>query len=657
MLIKRLEENVINQIAAGEVIERPASAIKELIENSIDAGATRIEVVTVAGGKNLIRISDDGRGMSEGDLRLAVERHCTSKLSDDLLDIRTLGFRGEALPSIGAVSKLSIRSRTEDGESAYEINVRGGEIEGPKPAALTKGTVVEVRDLFYATPARLKFLKSDRAESTAIADMIKRIAMAFPEIRFSYSASERKPIEYPACLGEAGLLERIGQILGSDFKDNAILVNAEREGARLYGFAAVPTYNRGNAQHQFLYVNGRPVKDRSLSGAIRGAYMDYLPRDRHPVLALFLETAPQQVDVNVHPAKSDVRFRDPGMIRGLLVGALRQVLAEQGHRASTHNAGDMLAAFAKRTQSENEAQREAQYAARSNMDGNYQPTPNQNFNWQNSANRPLDYGQDYVPAASMPSNSNSNSNIDSGGFREDAPVYQVGEAGSYTQPMQEHQSRMDGMDVVSSDVRANETKATPNDEKYPLGVPRAQLHKNYIVSQTEDGLVIVDQHAAHERLVYEAMKNALAENGIASQGLLIPEVVDLEEDDIDRLMVHAEGLSELGLGIERFGTGAIAVRETPAILGEVNVQGLIMDLVDEIAEWGTSELVKDKIDHVAATMACYGSVRSGRILRSEEMDALLREMEETPNSGQCNHGRPTYVSLKLSDIEKLFGRR
>ncbi len=618
MEVKRLRETVINQIAAGEVIERPASVVKELVENAIDSGADRIEIITAGGGKSLIRVSDNGCGMGRDDVVLAIERHCTSKLSDDLMDIRSLGFRGEALPSIGAVSRLSIKTRRMGDDAGWQVRVDGGHITGPGPVALSGGTTVEVADLFHATPARLKFLKTERAESNAITETLKRIVVAFPKIRFTLSGPDRTALEFPATTGEHASLERIAQVLGQAFLENALEIDAVRENVRISGYAALPTFNRGNSQHQFLFVNGRPVRDKSLYGAIRGAYADFLARHRQPVLALFIQLDPHLVDVNVHPAKADVRFRDPGLVRGLIVGALREAIHAVGHRASTQGGKDMMQAFKQNQERAPEFQHSGGGFNRNG--GFYQQTGNANYDWRSSPNRP---NGSEAPMAD--------------GFREEA------------------QPSLSGTPWQSTDNRAG-VEAAPT-VALPLGAPRAQLHQNYIVSQTDDGLVIVDQHAAHERLVYEAMKEALYATPVAGQLLLIPEVVDLAEEDVDRLMDLEAPLARLGLKIERFGAGAIAVRETPAILGEVNPLGLIKDLADEVAEWRSADVLKERLDQVAATMACHGSVRSGRRLLPGEMDALLRQMEATPNSGQCNHGRPTYVELKLKDIERLFGRR
>ncbi|SFI57520.1 DNA mismatch repair protein MutL [Phyllobacterium sp. CL33Tsu] len=621
MPIKQLTETIINQIAAGEVIERPASVVKELVENSIDAGATRIEVVTAGGGKNLIRITDNGSGIRSDELALAVARHCTSKLTNDVHDIRALGFRGEALPSIGSVSRLSLKSRTSDADSGFEISIHGGRQDGPRPTPMNGGTIAEVRDLFFATPARLKFMKTDRAEASAISDVVKRIAIAFPHIRFSLAGSDRTPIELAATgAGSSGMLERISQVLGKEFPENAIAIDAERDGVRLTGFAGIPAFNRGNSLHQFAYVNGRPVRDKQIWGAIRGAYADVIARDRHPVVVLFLNLDPALVDVNVHPAKADVRFRDPGLVRGLIVGAIREALGQSGIRAATSGAEAMLHAFRL-------GGAEGKRAAPLHQNWRGNATVNQNYSVEQSPYRPFEV-EGALAADTR------------GGFAEPAQpfLYDVARA-------------------VAADARGAATEAPLELLSAPLGAARAQVHANYIVAQTEDSLVIVDQHAAHERLVYEALKNALHSRPLPAQMLLIPEIVDLPEEDVERLAAHAETLARFGLGIEAFGPGAIAVRETPSMLGEIDAQQLVRDLSDEIAEHDTSNGLKGILDHVAATMACHGSVRSGRRLKPEEMNALLRQMEATPGSGTCNHGRPTYIELKLSDIERLFGRR
>jgi DNA mismatch repair protein MutL len=589
---------MVNRIAAGEVVERPASVVKELVENAIDAGARRIEVVTAGGGLALIRITDDGTGLDRDDLPLAVERHCTSKLDGGLDAIGTLGFRGEALASIGAVARLAITSRRRGADEGWAIAVDGGRVSGVTPAAAAPGTRVEVSDLFFATPARLKFMKSERAETAAVTETVRRLAMTHPEIRFSISGHDRTLSDFPAT-GEDGFAERLEQILGRDFAENSVEVDAEREGVRLTGRAGLPTYNRGSAVQQYLFVNGRAVRDRQLLGALRGAYADFMGRDRHPVAALFIELPPQSVDVNVHPAKAEVRFRDPGLVRGLLVGAVREALAGAGHRATRTGAAAMTDAFARRTtlpQIHPGALPREPYGA---------PLPG------------------FTQAA---------------GFGEAAQALFADIAGS-------------------ADLRAEAPAPSAADPARPLGVPRAQIHENYIVAQTADGLILIDQHAAHERLVYERLKAALASKAVPRQLLLVPEIVDLPEEDVGRLADRADELAELGLVLEPFGPGAVAIREVPAVLDGLDAAGLVRDLAGELAELDSATTLRSQLDRVAGTMACHGSVRSGRRLRPEEMDALLRDMERTPHSGQCIHGRPTYIELKLADIERLFGRR
>ncbi|MEP4194060.1 MAG: DNA mismatch repair endonuclease MutL [Aliishimia sp.] len=597
-VIRQLDDAAINRIAAGEVVERPASAVKELVENALDAGARRIGIDYADGGKTLIRVTDDGCGISAQDLPLALSRHATSKIDGtDLLNIHSFGFRGEALPSLGAVGRLSITSRVP-GEDAAEISVEGGAMSPVKPAALNAGSVVTLRDLFYATPARLKFMRTDRAEAQAIGDVIKRLAMAEPFVQFVLrDVSSDVPREVFRAEGESGdmfdaLHGRLSRVLGREFAENALKIDALREGLHLTGYAALPTYSRGSAVAQYLFVNGRPVRDKLLVGALRGAYFDFLSRDRHPAAALFLDCDPNLVDVNVHPAKSEVRFRDPGLARGLIVSALRHALAEAGHRASTTVAGATLGAMT--------------------------PEPSSGARV---------YQMDRPSAGARQMNYAIQAPHPAPTFEETAPVF-----GRVEEPVVE----------VTGD--------------YPLGTARGQVHENYIISQTETGIVIVDQHAAHERLVYERLKNQMAENGVASQALLIPEIVELSADDAGRLLEVAEDLARFGLGIEAFGGNAIAVRETPALLGEVNAEALVLDILDELADQGESALVQAKLEAILSRVACHGSIRSGRRMRGEEMNALLREMEETPHSGQCNHGRPTYVELKLSDIERLFGR-
>jgi DNA mismatch repair protein MutL len=593
MPVRQLSEGIVNRIAAGEVVERPASVVKELVENALDAGARRIDVLTDGGGRRLIRITDDGEGMTRSDLDLAVERHATSKLSgDDLLDIRTLGFRGEALPSIGAVSRLTITTRHASEPHAWALTVDAGVKSDIRPAALTSGTMVEVRDLFYATPARLKFLKTDRSEAEAVREVVRRLAMSRPDVAFTLAGEERAPVTWGPAENE---LARLGDVMGADFRANAIAVEAEREGVHLAGFAGLPTLSRANSLGQFMFVNGRPVRDKLLVGAVRAAYSDYLPRDRHPLLALFVTLDAHEVDVNVHPAKTEVRFRDGALVRGLIVRALKEALARDAQRAATTGGGATIATFRPASM-----------------------PPRGGYDWRRSPSRPATIGATAL------------------GFAEVAQA---------------------AFDVGAPSAALAEAAPAPELLDHPLGAARAQIHENYIVSQTRDGLVIVDQHAAHERIVYERLKDALDQTGVARQILLIPEIVELDEGDAARLIARAEELARFGLVVESFGPGAVAVRESPSMLGQVNVRGLVCDLAEHMAEWDDSLPLERRLLHVAATMACHGSVRSGRRLKPDEMNALLREMEAVPNSGQCNHGRPTYVELKLSDIERLFGRR
>jgi len=611
MKIRRLSEGTVNRIAAGEVVERPAAAAKELIENAIDAGATCIDISATGGGAELLLVEDDGIGMSADDLKLAIERHATSKLpvaagqngqvEDDLSHIVTMGFRGEALPSIGAVARLSLTSRMADGEAA-EIRVDGGAVTGPMPAAFLgrgqHGTRAQVRELFYATPARLKFLKSTRSEDLALTDMVKRLAMARPDIGFTLTLDGRRAIGLEAEPGLMdGRLPRLARIMGRDFGDNAVQVEAVREGVRLSGYAGLPTYSRANAAMQFLFVNGRPVKDKLLVGAVRGAYADFLARDRHPALALFIDCDPAFVDVNVHPAKTEVRFRDAGLVRGLIVGALKQALAGAGQRASTTVAGAALTAF---------------------RAGSFRPE-----------SAPVSAFQRQAPQAAFAC--------------EPVPLFSGNQALSV---------RVEAEPAPMPEAQPGHPSGVA-----PLGIARAQLHETYVVAQTADGIVIVDQHAAHERLVYERMKQALASGAVARQPLLIPEVVDLDPSEVARVMGRADELAELGLVVEEFGPDAVMVREVPAMLGRLDVKGLVRDLADDIAETGKALSLKERLEAVSGTLACHMSVRAGRRLNADEMNALLREMEATPHSGQCNHGRPTYVELKLADIERLFGRR
>lgn len=594
-VIRQLDEAAINRIAAGEVVERPASAVKELVENAIDADARRIVIEVAHGGKTLIRVTDDGCGMSADDLPLALSRHATSKIDGtDLLNIHSFGFRGEALPSLGSVGRLTITSRATD--TGNMIRVNGGTHAPVKPAAHNRGTTVELRDLFFATPARLKFLRTDRAEMQAISDVVKRLAMAEPSVGFTLkdvTDGERVTFRVDPENGDLfdALKSRLTSIMGREFTDNALAIDAERDGLALTGYAALPTYSRGSAVAQFLFVNGRPVRDKLLIGALRAAYMDVLSRDRHPAAVLFIGCPSERVDVNVHPAKSEVRFREPALARSLIVSGLRHALAEAGHRASSTLADATLSA----------------------MQPNY-PQPSQAHN-----ETPRIYQMD---RAGQPRG------FSTAGFSEAAPDWSTPTA------------RVDEPTLQSDG---------------PLGAARAQVHENYIIAQTPNGIVLVDQHAAHERLVYERLKTAMATNGVARQALLIPEIITLGAD-ADALLDHAAELERFGLVIEAFGPGTIAVRETPAILGEINAEALLRDILDELSDLGDSLTLQARVEAVLSRVACHGSIRSGRQMRADEMNALLREMEATPMSGQCNHGRPTYVELKLADIERLFGR-
>lgn len=616
MPIRRLPPETVNRIAAGEVVERPASAIKELVENALDAGAGRIEIQADGGGLSRILIADDGKGIPRDELPLAVERHATSKLEPDdagdvdLLRIHTLGFRGEALPSIGSVARLSITTRARDEDDAWAVVVEGGDQRPLAPAGFPgpHGARVEVRDLFYATPARLKFMKSERSEAMAISEEIKRQAMAHEAVAFTLTldgkTTLRLPAEHP---GDEGRLKRLAALLGRDFEANALLIDQARDGVRLTGYAGLPTYSRGNSAHQYLFVNGRPVKDRLLQAALRGAYADFLARDRHPAAVLFLEIDPLFVDVNVHPAKAEVRFRDPALVRGLIVGALRHALHAAGHRASTTVAADALSGF------------QAHAGAPA-----FSPSSPSAAGWSGWTG----WSQPAAAAQVLP------------GLAERSARVEAASPGFSAWPEQ-----------------ASPANAPPELIDHPLGAARAQLHANYIVAQTRDGLVIVDQHAAHERLVYERMKAQMADGAVTRQALLAPEVVELDPAEAERVIAKAEELAEMGLVVEAFGGGAVLVRETPALLGDTDVQGLIRDIADDLSEHGAALSLEERMAEVCGTMACHGSVRSGRVLSAAEMNALLRQMEATPHSGQCNHGRPTYVELKLHDLEKLFGRR
>ena len=624
-IIQRLPQDTINRIAAGEVVERPASAIKELVENAIDAGASQIDIRAELGGLSRIVVEDDGRGMDADDLKLAIERHATSKLKPqpdgtwDLLHIQTLGFRGEALPSMGSVARLSLTSLPKGGDRAQSIAVDGGAVGAIRPAAFAgeHGTRIELRDLFYATPARLKFMKSERSENLAIAEEVKRQAMAHEDVGFTLELDGKRVLKlYRETRGFEGRLRRLGAILGSDFADNALLIDQGREGVRLSGYAGLPTFSRGNAMHQYLFVNNRPVRDKLLAGALRAAYADFLARDRHPLAALFVEIDPQDLDVNVHPAKTEVRFRDPNLVRGLIIGALKHALASAGHRASTTVAHQTLSGF--RTEPVQPVL------------GLNRPSP-----WQIAAVRPHlsplpepDYAPTFTPTA------------------------RVEEVLTDVKPEEwQGVAERSAADWVASVAPVAET------ETFPLGAARAQIHETYVIAQTQDGLVIVDQHAAHERLVYEQMKTAMASGQVLSQGLLIPEIVDLEREEVARLMARAGDLAAMGLGLEAFGPTSVLVRDIPALMGDCDIQGLVRDLVDDLTDHNELLALKERMAEICGDHACRHSVRSGRRLSASEMNALLRQMEATPHSGQCNHGRPTYVELKLKDIEKLFGRR
>lgn len=597
--IHRLSDDVINRIAAGEVVERPASAVKELVENALDAGAKEISVSLEAGGKSLILVEDDGCGMSAEELALCVERHATSKLpegdaGDKMFRINSLGFRGEAIPSIGAVAQLMISSRQIGDDTAHEINVRGGRVGKVQPVRGSTGTRVEVRDLFFATPARLKFLKSDRAETQAVADIMRRLAMAHPHVAFRLKNDGRDLLHYISEQGEGNTLRRLSAIMGREFEENALAVSAERDGVRLWGFCAVPTYNMATAQKQFLVVNGRPVRDKLLNGAVRGAYQDFLAGNRHPALALFLDIPPDDLDVNVHPAKTEVRFRDPGLIRSMIVGGLRAAISNAGHRASTTVSAQALGQF--RTTRDSTAATFPAGLERRLFETGLHESERTHLDWQQAA----------AP-----------------------PVYEEDESAAADQL---------------------------------LGAARAQLHETYIIAQSKDGLVIVDQHAAHERLVYERMKKQMSQSGIKRQILLIPEIVEVESATGEAVLARAGELADLGFIIESFGNEqagrmSLLIREVPALLGACDAAALLRDLCEEIETVGQALALKERLEDICSTIACHGSVRAGRRLSGPEMNALLREMEATPHSGQCNHGRPTYITLALADIERLFGRR
>lgn len=648
MPIRQLPPETVNRIAAGEVVERPASVVKELVENAIDAGATEIDVVIAGGGLSLIRVTDNGCGMTAEDLAMCVERHATSKLQaaldgpEDLLDIRTLGFRGEALPSIGSIARLSIATRPREaqpdrhGDASLEIVVDKGS-KGPlRPAAVNSGTRVEVRDLFSATPARLKFMRSERAEAMAVSDVVKRLAMANPTVGFTLTTGERASLRLPACApGPDGLLQRLGRIMGGEFMSDALAISGERDGIAVSGFAGLPTLHRPDTSLQFLFVNGRPVRDKLLVGAVKGAYGDLVPRGRNPLLALFVSLDPHFVDVNVHPAKAEVRFREPGAVRSLIVGGLMQALDAAGHRATSRGGADTLEVLAA--------------AAMARAGGQGAAPTEEGMGWPGAS------ANEMRPA---PRDSYAY------GFARHSGGSATGFAAAFQAPF--------GFDATSADAAPSAAPPPSELTRRPLGAARAQVHATYIVAETEDSVVIIDQHAAHERLVYERMKAMLADGGVARQGLLIPVIVELDGDEASLLLARSGELEQLGLVIDGFGPGAVAVREVPALLGtgvgsdRSGVVGLVRDLASAYAadaEVGAGDAsatprpLLDRLEAVCSLYACHGSVRAGRRLTAEEMNALLREMEATPRSGQCNHGRPTYVELKLSDIERLFGRR
>ncbi|MCE3232053.1 MAG: mutL [Rickettsiaceae bacterium] len=617
MKLHILSPTTINRIAAGEVIERPASVVKELVENAIDAGASQVDVVINNGGRNFISVTDNGKGMSPDELELCIERHATSKLSDDdLFDINFLGFRGEALPSIGSVGRMTITTKQAGSDEAWILKVDGGDISPVAPASLLRGTKIEVRDLFFATPVRLKFLKTERTETLYIQEVIDKLAMAYPNVGFTLK-DEKKTLINTAS-GDA--LTRLSDILGKDFKDNSIPLDVQREGVKMSGYIGLPTFNKGSATSQYLFVNKRPVKDKFLLGTIRAAYQDFLARDRYPVVALFLELENGEVDVNVHPTKAEVRFRDSGIIRGLIVGALKTALSTAGHRASTTVASAAITSFKPKVN--------IAHFPRPSYDSVSSAFP-EYFPKADDEPKDLALGDKEVASFNYPS------------FYKNNTQEKLFEA--------EQSSLATRQEIVQQ-------PAPEKQNNYPLGIARCQLHGTYIVAQTTDGIVIVDQHAAHERLVYEKMKTALAKSGVQTQRLLIPEIIELEGLEIERLLDKQNELQKLGLVLEKFGDNAVVVRETPALLGEVDIQGLIKSLANDIEEYGELLSIQEGLEHVCGTMACHGSVRAGRILNTHEMNTLLREMEATAYSGQCNHGRPTYVELKLADIERLFGR-
>ena len=604
-IIRRLPESLVNRIAAGEVVERPAAAVKELVENALDAGATRVEVTLRDGGQSLIRVSDNGRGMSRDELSLAIERHATSKLpDDDLWNIHSFGFRGEALPSIGAVSRLSITSRAKGGDDAWVIDVEGGRVSPPRPASHNEGTTVDVRELFFATPARLKFLKTARTEGDYAEEVIERLAMAHPSVDFTWVEDDKRPVRYAAPAGllppEDALRQRLADIMGEEFARNSMALSGERGGIAVSGYAGLPTLNRPTARQQYLFVNGRPVRDKILLSAVRGAYGDLLPTGRYPMLALFLTVPAAEVDVNVHPAKSEVRFRDNALVRGVIVTTIRAALSEAAQFTTSTLAPTALSML--------------QAGAVSGGQG--------------FAERGYNNAPQY------------------------APQYGRASYGNAAVALTPHM-----LDNAAPEARMVDMPDVENHQACRLGAAVAQVHGTFIISQTANSVVIVDQHAAHERIMYEKMKQAIEGGQLARQILLIPEVVELDAPSAERVLSRATQMAELGLVVEEFGQGAVLVREIPALLGKTDVKALLRDLADEVAEYDEASTLRDRLEEVCSTMACHGSVRAGRALNGHEMNALLRQMEATPNSGQCNHGRPTYVELSLGDLEKLFDRR
>ena len=629
--IRRLPTTLVNQIAAGEVIDRPASVVKELVENSLDAGAEQIDVVVRDGGKSLISVRDNGQGMSAAELTLAVERHATSKLPDeDLNDIKTLGFRGEALPSVGSIARLAITSKRRDGvdDHGWQLSVEGGYAIDPKPTSAEFGTLIEVKDLFYATPARLKFLKTDRAEVGAISDVMSRLALARPDVGFTLVSNGRHLLKAPANKGQAGQA-RVGQVLGQEFLDNARSVAFERDGMQVQGWTSLPTHSRGTAVHQYLFVNDRPVKDKLLTGVIRAVYRELMPHGRHPIMALWLDVPPGFVDVNVHPAKAEVRFRDPANVRSVIINALRGALLSGGPQTASGLTDDALAAFS-------QVQTTDATSGLGHSDASAMGAPLGN------PTRPLSpgfRGTRYV------------GEHQANAFQHSAGAYQT------QTPSQAQTQAFDAAPPSAAIAHTAHPVDTEALDHHPLGAAVAQVHKNYIVSQTKTGMILVDQHAAHERLTLELLKAQAQQSGIARQSLLIPEVVHLDAASVERLVDAAEIIGESGLVIDAFGEGTIVVREVPSLLAEFDIAGLVRDIADELADKDSSEALNERLYMKLATAACHGSVRSGRKLNIDEMNALLRQMEAEPLSAQCNHGRPTFVTLGLDQIEKLFERK